>query len=94
MYEGMWKNGKMEGEGIFTWSNGKRYEGNYVNNQKNGFGKFINPPKIYEGFWEDGKPHGKGKITNGEKTHYRIWNKGVIIKKDNESELLSLISEQ
>merc|ERR1712156_1198162 len=29
-YDGQWKNNKMDGEGIFTWADGRKYEGQYV----------------------------------------------------------------
>jgi len=28
------------GEGVFTWKDGTRYEGAYLNDKKEGFGKF------------------------------------------------------
>jgi hypothetical protein len=27
IFEGDWKNNKMEGQGVFTWPDGRRYEG-------------------------------------------------------------------
>ena len=39
------------------------YEGEFLKNKKNGFGKcIINKLCSYEGFWRDDKAHGKGKI--------------------------------
>ena len=34
-------NNKMEGRGVFTWPDGKRYEGEYKNDKKSGYGKFF-----------------------------------------------------
>jgi len=46
----------MDGYGVFTWPDGKKYEGCYINDKKEGFGKFYWPDgKIYEGQWKDGK---------------------------------------
>ena len=49
----------MHGFGIFTWPDGRVYEGEYKNNLKWGHGKFTWPDKeetgksrIYEGKWE------------------------------------------
>lgn len=41
-YKGGFSQGKMEGFGIFSWKDGSRYEGEYVNNLKHGKGKYIN----------------------------------------------------
>ena len=40
MYVGAWKNNKMEGEGVFTWKDGRTYKGSYKNDKKNGYGVF------------------------------------------------------
>lgn len=40
----------MHGEGVFTWSDGKRYEGSYVGDKKQGFGCFYWPDgRVYKG---------------------------------------------
>lgn len=33
-YEGDWLLGKMHGKGVFTWPNGKKYSGEYVEGKK------------------------------------------------------------
>ena len=38
MYDGEWVDNKMESEGIFTWPDGKRHIGKYVNDKKEGPG--------------------------------------------------------
>ena len=46
----------MNGQGYFTWLDGKCFEGTYVNDKKEGFGKFMWPDgRRYEGMWKDGK---------------------------------------
>ena len=46
----------MHGKGIFTWDNGKKYEGDYVDDKKEGHGVMIFPDgRIYDGHWKDGK---------------------------------------
>jgi hypothetical protein len=61
----------MHGFGIFTWPDGRVYEGEYKNNLKWGHGKFTWPDKeetgksrIYEGKWEMNLQHGPGEYTN------------------------------
>ena len=36
MYEGQWKNNKMEGYGVFSWPDGRKYEGEYIDDKKEG----------------------------------------------------------
>jgi len=40
MYEGGWKNNKLNGYGILTWSDGDVYEGEYKDNSMNGKGVY------------------------------------------------------
>ena len=40
------------------------YEGEILNKEPNGFGKFVNENGgIHEGYWKNGVPHGFGKVT-------------------------------
>jgi len=42
----------MHGFGIYTWPDGRRYEGNYQYNKKEGEGIYIAGDKsIFEGLW-------------------------------------------
>jgi hypothetical protein len=36
----------MNGNGIYTWKDGRRYEGEYLNDHKHGFGIYL---------WDDGR---------------------------------------
>jgi len=46
----------MNGYGVFTWPDGRKYDGNYVEDKKEGRGKFTWPDgKEYDGEWKDGK---------------------------------------
>lgn len=46
----------MEGYGIFTWPDGRRYEGQYIDDKKEGHGNF---------YWPDGRKYeGVGKMEN------------------------------
>ena len=46
----------MQGSGIFTWADGRKYNGDYNNDKKEGFGTFTWPDgKKYEGNWSGGK---------------------------------------
>merc|ERR1712185_162886 len=37
-YEGYWYEGVREGFGVFSFANGSKYEGNFKNNKKDGYG--------------------------------------------------------
>ena len=58
-YEGMWKNGKPEGEGTLIRINRDKFEGKWKNNRPEGKGTIIlsNGDK-YVGMWKNGRPEG------------------------------------
>ncbi len=46
----------MHGNGEFTWSDGRRYTGEYFEDRKHGHGEFEWPDgRKYKGGWKDGK---------------------------------------
>ena len=46
----------MEGSGIFTWHDGRKYQGEYMDDKKEGHGIFFWPDgRKYEGGWKNGK---------------------------------------
>lgn len=46
----------MHGKGIFTWRDGRKYEGEYVDDKKEGKGVFTwNDNRKYDGYWVNGK---------------------------------------
>jgi hypothetical protein len=63
----------MEGKGVESWADGRRYEGDYKGGKKDGEGTFYWPNgQIYIGSWRNGKQHGLGILTDvetGEKKH-------------------------
>jgi hypothetical protein len=51
----------MHGSGTFSWSDGRRYMGEYFDDRKNGYGEFVWPDgRSYKGDWLNVKQHGKG----------------------------------
>ena len=51
----------MEGRGVETWSDGRRYEGDFKNGKKDGEGTFEWPNgNRFVGSWRNGKQHGLG----------------------------------
>ena len=65
-------------QGVFTWPDGKRYEGDYVEDNKEGEGTFKWPDgRVYEGEWKNGKQHGYGRYTTSEdETKFGLWKEG------------------
>jgi hypothetical protein len=69
------------GTGLFIWSNGDRYEGEYVMGARTGLGTFQwADGKIYEGEFEDDRRHGLGKMT---------WTDGTVYEGDFEDGIMS-----
>ena len=42
------------------YSDGSTYEGNFLNDEFHGKGKYISKDLIYDGFWKKGYSHGEG----------------------------------
>lgn len=56
----------MNGKGKMEWPDNKVYEGDYLDDKKQGFGVFIWPDgRYYEGEWKNGKQHGVGTYFTG-----------------------------
>ena len=52
------------GHGIFTFSNGSVYNGEWKDGKSDGQGTFTFPDgAVYDGEWKDGKSDGQGKMT-------------------------------
>jgi hypothetical protein len=69
-YAGEWKDGMMNGQGTFTWTNGEKYVGEWKDNKKHGQGTHISSDGTkHVGEWKDNKKRGQGVTTwsNGTK---------------------------
>jgi len=67
------------GKGTYILSDGRKYIGDFVNDQKDGIGEFWWPDgRHYSGAWKDGFQEGKGSVTLPDgKTFTTIWRKGA-----------------
>ena len=46
----------MDGKGVFDWPDGRKYEGDYLEDKKHGLGTFYWPDgRKYTGSWFNGK---------------------------------------
>jgi hypothetical protein len=66
--DGSFSSGKKHGFAIATYSDGGRFEGNFVDDIKSGKGTLASKDFKYEGMYSNNKSHGKGLIswTNGD----------------------------
>ena len=72
----------MHGQGTYTWSDGRKYEGEYYMDKKHGYGVYYwADGRRYEGYWQNGKQHGEGKyILPTGVVKIGIWEDGKRIK--------------
>ena len=57
----------MHGQGVYKWPDGRIYEGNYMDDKKEGFGVYTYPDgRCYKGLWHNGKQHGEGIFISPE----------------------------
>lgn len=71
-YHGQIRNGMKWGTGVYRWSDGSKYEGQWFNDSEYGFGvkEYANGDS-YRGEWKDGLFHGKGIYK---------WNDGTVFE--------------
>ncbi|GAA3413095.1 MORN repeat-containing protein [Paenibacillus hodogayensis] len=60
-YKGQFRNGMKSGKGVYRWSDGTKYEGQWYKDREHGFGikEYANGDR-YRGEWRDGLFEGKG----------------------------------
>jgi hypothetical protein len=81
-YVGEYKDGKRNGQGTITWSDGKNYVGEFKDGKFNGHGKLTwSDGKKYVGEWKNGRRDGQGTQTwldgrkyVGEYKDGKTWN--------------------
>ena len=63
--------GKKHGKGIFTYTSGSTYKGEFKDGKKHGQGTFTSPNgNLYVGQWEKSKKHGQGTFTYASGSMY------------------------
>lgn len=64
IYQGEWdeKTNLKDGKGIQIWPDGSRYDGLWVDDQAEGYGRLISVSSqvVYEGYWKGDKKQGTG----------------------------------
>ena len=72
----------MDGVGIYTWADGRKYTGEYKDDKKHGYGEYSwADGRVYSGCWAKGKQHGLGiyQVKDSEKK-YGLWEEGKRIE--------------
>ena len=70
-YAGEFNNGKISGQGTYTWFNGDQYIGQFVDGSTNGYGSLTFAiGDTYVGEVKDNQFHGKGTFTHADGTQY------------------------
>ncbi len=70
-YVGEIENGLPNGQGTYTWSDGRKCVGEYKDGKPNGQGIFTDPNgTMYVGIYKDGKKHGQGTYIKPEGRKY------------------------
>ena len=74
----------MNGKGTFKWDENKKYEGEYKDSRREGYGiYYFGDNSYYEGNWIDNAPHGEGKLCQNGKYTEGLFRFGKLIKKKN-----------
>ena len=86
VYEGMWDNNEINGEGEFKWDGKNSYKGMYKGGKREGRGEYKFDGGYYEGMWVNNLPHGEGKLFTGNEEVAGLFRYGRIVKKFGEKE--------
>ena len=86
IYMGLWKNDKINGKGKLIDPMGDYYEGDFINDNAEGYGSYIHKEgPSYIGMWKNNRQDGKGKEIWPDKTEYEgdykkgeKWGKGKL----------------
>ena len=65
-YEGHFKNNLRHGHGVYSYKNGNRHTGVWVDGRREGQGthRYKETSEEYKGMWKDGLRHGQGHYTH------------------------------
>jgi hypothetical protein len=82
-YEGDFRDGQPDGQGVYTQTNGAKYTGTLKKGKYNGTGAFVEANgSIAQGNFVENKLNGKGKFTNAATGHILdgIFSNGIFVK--------------
>lgn len=87
----------MSGHGIYLYSDGVRYDGEYVDDKKDGFGVYYwTDGRKYEGWWYKGKQHGLGQYVDSTKKtlKFGLWEHGKRVRWFDDTEVQLINKKQ
>lgn len=79
---GEWLENNMDGIGVYTWEDGRQYQGEYKDDKKHGYGIYTwKDGREYRGFWHRGKQHGLGTYrVSDQGLKFGLWEDGKRIE--------------
>lgn len=78
LYSGCWNCDTQEGYGVYEWACGDKYEGEWSECKRSGFGAYYSKNGIYIGSWVNGVRHGSGQFFWPDGSRYNgQWYCGV-----------------
>lgn len=78
---GEWWNNAMHGRGVFTYPDGRKYEGEYKNNLKDGYGEYeMKDGRVYRGLWKKGQMDGEAEIEENGVTRRALFQNGYRVR--------------
>ena len=72
----------LHGKGVYSWPDGRKYDGEYQDDMKHGLGTYTWPDgKKYVGGWFESKQHGEATIYNTKgQSKSGLWENGERVK--------------
>lgn len=79
-FEGEYREGLLNGRGVYVFANGSRYDGEYADDLRSGRGVFTHPDgESYDGEWRSGLPNGPGRLKRADGTVvWGDWRNGCL----------------
>ena len=86
----------MNGYGVYTWKDGRKYEGQFLNDCKHGYGVYEwADHRVYKGWWYEGKQYGLGSYINpNEEDKNGLWDNGKRIVWFTDEQVKKIIAKQ
>ena len=69
-YIGQVENGKPNGQGTYTFNDGRKYVGEWLDGEQNGHGTVTSPDGKYVGEWKGNDFHGQGTMISADGTKW------------------------
>ena len=82
IYEGEYKKGLRNGNGIYYYPNGEKYEGKFQNGIREGKGTFFwKDGNKWEGYFKNDEMNGEGIFYDGKDSYTAIYKNGELVEK-------------